>query len=430
MNKRKWMAGFSLWLAGAVVIGLGKPGWGMQQNPSTADKVYAAGTKEPASPEPNTSSSDLQSQIRDAQKKQRELEEKKKKTEKDLKMIQGAASDVKQYIRKLDNKLNELTLSMAENQGEIDTIQNRMDELNEELDMVQKKQESQYESTKRRIKYVYENADDNYIQILLDAKSLADLYSRMEYIEKITAYDRQLLENYRRVEKEVSASREEAAIQLNDLTTTRETLKYEQKTVKRLVKQKSEQMKIYEGNLNATQSDVKNYMEQIAGQEDEIEELLERQRQQIAQQEAAQGDGDTQVVETSGDYAWPLPITGRISSYFGYRSAPTAGASTYHKGLDIAAPMGTSILATKGGKVVTATYSVSAGNYIAIYHGNGLYSYYMHCSQLLVSAGNQVKKGQVIGKVGSTGISTGAHLHFGINKNNSYVNPLTYVSQP
>jgi murein DD-endopeptidase MepM/ murein hydrolase activator NlpD len=88
------------------------------------------------------------------------------------------------------------------------------------------------------------------------------------------------------------------------------------------------------------------------------------------------------------------------------------------------------VLATKEGKVVTATYSSSAGNYVAIYHGNGLYSYYMHCSLLNVSVGDKVKQGQVIARSGSTGISTGPHLHFAIYKNGNYVNPMYYVKQP
>lgn len=107
----------------------------------------------------------------------------------------------------------------------------------------------------------------------------------------------------------------------------------------------------------------------------------------------------------------------RISSGFGGRKSPTAGASTYHKGVDLAAPSGTPILAAGSGKVVTATYSSSAGNYIMISHGNRLYlGIYALFPDLAVSAGKQVTKGQVIGYVGSTGISTGAHLHFGVTK--------------
>lgn len=130
----------------------------------------------------------------------------------------------------------------------------------------------------------------------------------------------------------------------------------------------------------------------------------------------------------SVSFRWPLGVAGKITSNFGNRESPTAGASTYHKGIDISAPAGTTIYAAAAGKVVTAQYSSSAGNYIMIYHGNSTYTVYMHCSSLSVSVGQSVEQGQAIGAVGSTGYSTGAHLHFGISINGSYVNPLSYVS--
>jgi murein DD-endopeptidase MepM/ murein hydrolase activator NlpD len=123
-----------------------------------------------------------------------------------------------------------------------------------------------------------------------------------------------------------------------------------------------------------------------------------------------------------------VPSSSRITSSFGNRSQPTAGASTYHKGIDIGAPTGSTIVASKSGSVVIASYSVSAGNYIMLSHGSGIYTVYMHCSQLLVSVGDEVKQGQTIGKVGSTGYSTGSHLHFGISIDGNYVNPQNYVS--
>ena len=127
-------------------------------------------------------------------------------------------------------------------------------------------------------------------------------------------------------------------------------------------------------------------------------------------------------------FIWPCPGYTRISSYFGPRPQPTAGASTNHKGVDLAAPYGSAILASAAGVVTTSTYSSSAGNYIVIAHGNGTSTVYMHCSALLVSVGETVEQGEKIAKVGSTGYSTGNHLHFGVIKNGTYVNPLNYVS--
>ena len=127
-------------------------------------------------------------------------------------------------------------------------------------------------------------------------------------------------------------------------------------------------------------------------------------------------------------FTWPVPASHKITSYFGYRGQPTSGASTYHQGIDIGASTGTGIVAANSGTVVTAAYSTSAGNYIMISHGNGIYTVYMHCSQLLVSKGQSVSKGEKIALVGSTGISTGPHLHFGVSVNGTYVDPLNYVN--
>ncbi len=131
-------------------------------------------------------------------------------------------------------------------------------------------------------------------------------------------------------------------------------------------------------------------------------------------------------VSASG-YIWPVPDSKRITSYFGPRKQPTAGASTYHRGIDIGAPMYTNIVAVKDGKVVTATYSSSAGNFIIVDHGNGVQTGYMHCSKLNVGVGDTVKQGEVIALVGNTGVSTGPHLHFAVLQNGTYVNPLNYV---
>ena len=213
-----------------------------------------------------------------------------------------------------------------------------------------------------------------------------------------------------------------------EVTAAKITLKYEKEKLEQISEEKTRQIKVYQGLISDNKQDVASYALQIAQQEKEIEDLLQQNRTSISEQEK---NGDTvQIVPTTGEYAWPLPVSGRITSTFGYRKAPTAGASSYHKGVDIAVNTGTNVLACKEGKVVTAAYSASAGNYVAIYHGGGIYSYYMHCSQLKTSVGKHVEKGQVIARSGSTGISTGPHLHFAMYKAGNYVNPMYYVKQP
>lgn len=136
--------------------------------------------------------------------------------------------------------------------------------------------------------------------------------------------------------------------------------------------------------------------------------------------------------KVSGKMRWPLGIKGIITSHFGHRDSPTAGASSFHQGLDIAAPAGTDIFAADGGKVIHAGWYGNAGNAVMIDHGNGLISQYFHIKDggIKVKKGQKVSKGQKIAVVGSTGVSTGNHLHFGIKKNDTLVDPLKYVKQP
>lgn len=128
-----------------------------------------------------------------------------------------------------------------------------------------------------------------------------------------------------------------------------------------------------------------------------------------------------------GAFTWPCPSSTRVTSDYGPRTAPTGGASSYHRGIDIGAAYGADIVAAADGTVSFAGYSNAAGNYVTVSHGNGVYTVYMHCSSLNVSKGQGVSAGQVIAKVGSTGISTGNHLHFGVSLNGSYVNPWDYL---
>lgn len=136
---------------------------------------------------------------------------------------------------------------------------------------------------------------------------------------------------------------------------------------------------------------------------------------------------DEQKKYQANHMIWPLPSDHRIYHYFGYRVAPTAGASTYHKGLDIGGAYGSKIVAVLSGTVTASTYNSSSGYYVEIDHGNGIRTRYLHASKLLVSRGQKVTQGDVIALVGSTGISTGAHLHFSVIKNGSYIDPYPYL---
>ena len=137
-----------------------------------------------------------------------------------------------------------------------------------------------------------------------------------------------------------------------------------------------------------------------------------------------------QIIYDGGLFCWPAPEFTRISDDYGYRLHPILNVQQFHNGVDMAAPKGTPILAAYDGIVVSAEYNASMGNYVMINHGNGLYTIYMHADTLVVSKGASVSRGQKIATVGSTGRSTGNHLHFGVRLNGTYVSPWSYITNP
>ena len=429
--RRRWKAVAGVWLAGAVLTGAA--GFVKTDLPGlkTMDKVYAAPEQsEAASSDGDSSYGDdsYQGRLDAAEKKKQELQEEQKALEKKLDNIQQFAEDVNKYVKTLDMQMTNLLDSIDKNKEEMKAIREEIQEVDEEYEKAQSLQQEQYEGMKAHIKYMYENSDNNYLVYLMKSRSLADFLSREEYVEKVTNYDKVLLSRYQQVLDEVTLAQQKAQEKQKEVTATKNSLKYEKEKVQQLSQEKTRQIKVYQGLISDNKQNVASYAAQIAAQEKEIEGILQQNRDNIS---AREKDGDTvQVMPTTGEYAWPLPVSGRITSTFGYRKAPTAGASSYHKGVDIAVNTGTNVLACKEGKVVTAAYSSSAGNYVAVYHGGGIYSYYMHCSQLKVSVGDHVEKGQVIARSGSTGISTGPHLHFAMYKSGNYVNPMYYVKQP
>ena len=434
--RRRWKIAAGVWLAGALLTGAAGVAGTDLSGLRVMDKVYAAPQESGeavASPEATEDTAivndgSYQGRLDAAEQKQQKLKEEKKALEKKLDNIQDFTDDVGKYVSTLDMQMTNLLDNIDANKEDIEDIKEEIQSVNEEYDNALSRQQEQYDGMKAHIKYMYENSDSNYLVYLMKSRTLAEFLSREEYVEKVTNYDKVLLNKYQQVLDEVTIARQKAEEKQREVTATKNSLKYEKEKLEQLSDEKTRQIKIYQGLVADNRQNVASYAVQIADQEKEVEAILREGRDKISQSEKS---GDTvQIMPTNGEYAWPLPVSGRITSTFGYRKAPTAGASSYHKGVDIAVNTGTNVLACKEGKVVTAAYSSSAGNYVAIYHGGGIYSYYMHCSQLKTSVGKHVEKGQVIARSGSTGISTGPHLHFAMYKSGNYVNPMYYVKQP
>ncbi|MCI8268639.1 MAG: peptidoglycan DD-metalloendopeptidase family protein [Lachnospiraceae bacterium] len=369
--------------------------------------------------------------IEDARKKAGSLEEEKKKVEATLKNLEGLKQDTVAYVRELDGSLSSLNQELEQLEEQIVSKEADIEQTREELKIAKEVESRQYEAMKLRIKYMYEQGETSYLDMLLQSKSMVQLMNRAEYIHKIAEYDRRKMDEYAAAKETVAIREAQLEKEHEELLTFQEQTEAKQQSVEILLAQKNQELKNFESQIDTAQGQISEYEKDIQAQENKVRQLeAELKRKEEEARKAAEAAGKTYNTVNLGDirFIWPCPASRRITSGFGERSSPTEGASTSHQGIDIGAASGSGILAAASGTVVISTYSYSAGNYIMINHGGGVYTVYMHCSQLLALEGQSVMQGQTIAKVGSTGYSTGPHLHFGIRANGQYINPVGYVS--
>lgn len=373
-----------------------------------------------------------QDKLTDAKKDAEAIKAERKSAQQRLDSLKADKADLEKYVQELDRNVLEveemiqsLEDSMLDKQAEIRVVQ-------EELAVYRKDQENQQEAMKLRIQFMYENNQTQYLEFLFQSKSLVDFLKRSEYISEMIRYDREQLEEYRKTCQDVVDTETRLLAEYDELEALKEVNEASLQDLEQLMAVKNQEIKEFTDRINSAQKEVNEYTSSLKAQEDLIKEIEAEIRRQ--EEEAKKKEEQDRVNANSGSigvsFIWPIPDSTRITSKFGPRKAPVAGASSEHKGIDVGAPKGTPIIAAAGGTVVISTYNYSAGNYVMINHGNGVYTVYMHASKLLVNVGDKVKQGQKIALVGTTGYSTGNHLHFGIRINGTYYDPLKYVVVP
>ncbi len=336
--------------------------------------------------------------------------------------LQKNKDDLAAYVQELDEELTAIEERIETLNGQITDKEAEIEETQTELAEAQATQEAQYEAMKKRIRFMYEKGDTYYLALLFEADSYHDMLNRAEYIEQISAYDRKKLDEYVANTNYIALVEETLEEEKETLLAVEEEVKNEQDSVQALMAEKNEQINGLEDEIGDQEAKIAAYK---ASYDQEVAEIAALEKA-VAADKAALAEANRRKYD-GGMFAWPCPGYTRISDNFGMRMHPTLKVNMMHNGIDLAAPYGTKILAAYDGKVVAAAYSSSMGNYVMIDHGSGLYTLYMHCSSLSVSTGREVSKGQVIAAVGSTGRSTGNHLHFGVRLNGSYVSPWNYL---
>ena len=325
----------------------------------------------------------------------------------DLEKEKAAAEQEKEN---LSQELEEIVADMAEIKEKIEAKEAELEKKEEELIQAQIDENDQYESMKKRIKYMYENGSGQLIEVLFEAKDITDFLNKAEYISTISDYDRDMLKEFQDIVAEVEAQEQQLQKEYDEIEAMQNELIDKQKTVETLISEKD--------------SEIDEMSEELQELKEAVATAERKQRERVSSYSSSAG---ASVVSGNGMFTHPCPGYTRISSYFGWREQPLPGASTNHKGMDFAAPTGTPIYAAAAGTVTSAGYSGNAGNLIIINHGNGLQTYYMHCHKIYVRAGQKVSKGQNIAIVGTTGNSTGPHLHFQVMSGGTPVNPQNYL---
>lgn len=352
-------------------------------------------------------------------------------------------------IININDQLSAYSVLIADQQEALDKAQARFDQLNKEC--------------KTRIQAMEEEGTVSYWEVIFKANSFTDLLDRLNMVEEIASSDTRRLQELSDAAKAVEDAQNELALEKSELEVTRAELDSTQAELdaKRaeadeLILQllaKGEELKLQEDHLMEEDQEL---LAEIARKEQEYNEAKEAEwiaymstyvppTTQAPSIPISNPDGSNNTTSGSGSSggsggsssdsgvtvgsSWLVPCSyTKLTSPFGFRDTGIAGASTYHQGVDLSAPSGTPIVASRGGTVTVATYGNSAGYYVTINHGDGFSSIYMHMSNYIVSAGQKVNQGQTIGYVGKSGVASGYHLHFGIAYNGSYVNPCSYVS--
>mgnify|MGYP001110551468 CR=1 FL=1 len=340
--------------------------------------------------------------------------------------LEKSKDNLESYIVQLDANLNTVSEKIAELQSTIEQKEADIEAAAQELEAALETEQGQYEAMKVRIQFMYERGDNFYLEAILGADSFGEILNRADYFEELAAYDRRKLEEYMLNRQMIELCKEQLEQEREILKEAKAVQEAEQDNLEELINAKERQITAFESDINNKEAAIKQY-----------EEDIETQTALISQLEAAVAEEKRRLLEESGEvitydggmFQWPAPSYTRISSEYGNRPHPTLGVVLFHNGLDMAAPGGSKILAAYDGKVVAADYSATMGNYIMIDHGDSLYTVYMHASALYVSKGDLVIKGEHIAAVGTTGRSTGNHLHFSVRLNGSYVNPWNYFAQ-
>lgn len=329
-------------------------------------------------------------------------------SEKQSQLEEGKAeeSEMASQIKELEDELYKL-------QNEIEKGEDKLVTLEEELEKAQEKVNVQNGNLGARLENMYKSGTVGFLDVLLDSRSFSEFLTNLDLVRMIYTSDMEVLEGLQDSYDEIEKKKQEIEKLQGELTASKTVLEDEKSSVVEKKAEISEENAETEAMINEMQAEA------------------DRITAELAEQSSSGEISNSNTSSYEGAMTWPTPGygSGYITSYFGYRLHPVYGTWKLHTGIDIGAPKNARIVAAESGKVIFARKYDGGGygKYLQIDHGGGIVTLYGHCNSIVVSEGQQVTRGQTIAYVGTTGTSTGYHLHFEVRKNGQYVDPLDYL---
>lgn len=342
-------------------------------------------------------------------------------------------ADIQTQKVSIADQIHALDADIANTQSQIDIREDMIAALTElvaqkeqELTIAQQKEQEQYEQFKTRIRVMYEQGETTYLEVLLSSADFSDFLSRYEIVTQIATYDKNLFEELKALKEDIATKKLELETDKAEEESARAALVASKNELDTQMANRANSMKALESSEADTKASYDEIEQEEARINNQIDKMVKEMEEEARRKAAESGKP---VVDYSGDtFGWPLPGHTRISCVYGMREHPVTGVYKLHTGVDLPAPTGTKIVAAQSGTVITAGYSSAWGNYVVISHGGGLSTLYAHMSKLGTTKGAEVKMGEQIGKVGSTGYSTGPHLHFEVRKNSGTIDPMSFFN--
>lgn len=369
-------------------------------------------------------------------KKQEQMQIKNKinKEKSNISNTENEKKSVSTDIENLDAKIQVTSAKISTLESEIVRLNKDIAENQEKLQEAQVNLSENTDALRMRLREMYKRGNVNYLEVILNSRDIEELLRNNEIISSIARADRELIEFIQEQIDTIKETEERLQIDKAKVSASKAAVENERQSYQAAVDAKNNYMKVLESNLDLYKAEFEKAQSNWDALDSEIARLQKEITAQKKAEEAAARRATrvhSNITVSSGprngqSYTWPLPGYYSISSPFGYRVHPILGYSKFHSGVDIPAPSGTPIVAAKSGTVIMSQLMSGYGNVVMVDHGDTV-TVYAHCSALNVGVGESVKAGDVIAFVGSTGLSTGAHLHFEVRVNGSPVNPLGYV---